>query len=358
MSATNQIQNKPTSAYNFSLIGGVLGTIISLALIGFGADLLYLYNTSPYFNAPHPVGQPDVRVFRNGADYSIFWIFLVIGFWCLISAIIILYSAKKLMANPTEHSKWGNTIIIFSIFGLGTIFAIIGGILAVSFKPDSVTKNNQPITKICLQCGTVVNNSKYCPECGKEVVHKEAVQKANYSIHEVTANEEFQNTRDIRTGDVFKETENKTPKPTNVRQHKPVKKKYAILAVAITAVVIASIFFIVQPSALFEPNHNQNIEGYTSSSELQIQNASLVLQNGKVFCSVQVNYNPSPHSPAQCTIYITVGYSNGVDCYKFIVSRGISSYDVPLNTGTESTTINGVGIENNLGVISHWTPTT
>jgi ribosomal protein L33 len=205
-SSNSPIMNKPTSAYYFSIIGGALGVIISCVLIGIGANLLYLYNTSPYFIAPHPVGQPDVRVFRDGLDYSGYWFFLLLGFWCLVLAIVILYSAKKLMANPVQHAKWGNTIIISSILGLGTIFGLIGGILAVSFKPDALNNQSQPITKICLQCGTVVNNSKFCPECGKEVVHKEATQNSSNHLHEATPEKEVENTRDQNKGASIKQT--------------------------------------------------------------------------------------------------------------------------------------------------------
>ncbi len=182
------IMSKPTSAYNFSMVGGSIGTFISLVLIAFG-----VYCANLFYSIPSNTGMGGVRrwwvttpygtgTYVTDPYFAYFGIYLGIGLLCLLSAVIIIHSARKMMANPAEHTKWGNTIIISSIMGLGTIFGLIGGILAVSFKPDALNNQSQPITKICLHCGTVVNNSKFCPECGKEAPYS----AKSYSIQPVS----------------------------------------------------------------------------------------------------------------------------------------------------------------------------
>jgi hypothetical protein len=52
--------------------------------------------------------------------------------------------------NPVDHTKWGMVIIIFSVlsifssamagFGIGLILGLIGGILALTWKPSTAEK--------------------------------------------------------------------------------------------------------------------------------------------------------------------------------------------------------------------------
>ncbi len=132
---TNQsIPERPTAAYILSLIGGVLGLIIGLITLVFG-----------------------------------------IGIWILIASIIVIVSALELNAHPFEHTKWGIIIIVFSIIGLGSLLALIGGILALVYNPRTVAQQTLAgnIMRICPQCGRVLTeemkNAKYCPYCGKDL---------------------------------------------------------------------------------------------------------------------------------------------------------------------------------------------
>ena len=98
------------------------------------------------------------------------------------------------MTNPEEHSKYGNRIIIFSIFGLGTILGIIGGILAVSFKHDkpeifSLQDYSQVKSKHCPLCGKRINEkAKFCHKCGKEAIPYSQKSTAENSNQQVTTN--------------------------------------------------------------------------------------------------------------------------------------------------------------------------
>jgi hypothetical protein len=278
--------------------------------------------------------------------------------------------------------------------GLGTIFGLIGGILAISFKPDSINKSNQPITKICLQCGTVINNNKFCPECGKEVVHKDVAQNASYSIHEVTAEEEVENLIDTSKGSSFEQTtydfepngkvneeQNTSPPPKipklmNVKEHKPLNKKYAILAVAIIAIMIISIAFAAEISPLSLNNSNKTSNSDNSvtlhKNEIQVQawteSDPNHLIDGYDHCHVKISYNPA--TATQTTVNITVkytltntdqlygGYSqNYTDTGLFILKSGNSTVDIKLTSSgssslSERMTVNKIIISNSLGSIT------
>ena len=139
-----QVQDKPTAAYYLSLIGGILGLIVGIITFIF-----------------------------------------IIGIWIIIASVIVIIAAQKLMQEPMEHNKWGVIIIIFSIIGLGSLLALIGGILALIYNPVPIGTSpsaqpfapygqppppQQPITRICPQCGRVLNNDvKFCPYCGKQL---------------------------------------------------------------------------------------------------------------------------------------------------------------------------------------------
>jgi hypothetical protein len=71
--------------------------------------------------------------------------FGLLGILGLISGAIVIISALMFNRKPEEHSTWGTLIVIFSVlsifgsmmagFGVGLILGVIGGILAVSWKP-------------------------------------------------------------------------------------------------------------------------------------------------------------------------------------------------------------------------------
>lgn len=61
----------------------------------------------------------------------------------LVSGILVIIGALMLNTRPAEHTTWGTIILIFSIisllgmggFFIGAILGIIGGALALSWRP-------------------------------------------------------------------------------------------------------------------------------------------------------------------------------------------------------------------------------
>lgn len=173
-------QNKPTAAYVLSLIGGILGLIVAIGFTAWGAWLYVYYADMSYYYVPSALG--------------VAWTVLVgLGIWMLITAILVIVFAVQLNNHPMEHTKWGALILVFSIIGVGGLLALIGGILALVYKP--IPAGQQPygyaqpqygaqpqpqyygqqaapqqVTRICPNCGRVVQeNQKFCPYCGKQL---------------------------------------------------------------------------------------------------------------------------------------------------------------------------------------------
>ncbi len=179
-----QVQNQPTAAYILSLLGGVIGLLSSFAFIGLGAWLsMQIGSYSDYFGT-----------YSAGANFfGLSWTILIgLGVWMLTTSILVIIFAVKLKARPLEHTKWGALILVFSVIGVGGLLGLIGGILALVYRPQPVgvpfgqsaptyrsqqytsqphqPYSQQPITRVCPQCGRVIQeNLKYCPNCGKQL---------------------------------------------------------------------------------------------------------------------------------------------------------------------------------------------
>jgi len=157
-----QVLNKPSGAYTLSLVAGILSLIGAILLLILAAAAVFVGSYSYYYY-----------------DYTGAF-FLGLGIWILICSIVIIVSATKLNSNPLEYTKWGAIILVFSIIMGGNVFGIIGGILALVFKPQFAMPQQQQygfpqqgprgITRICTQCGRVIDdNVKFCPHCGKQL---------------------------------------------------------------------------------------------------------------------------------------------------------------------------------------------
>jgi hypothetical protein len=177
MSQQNQVVNKPTAAYLLSMIGGILGLLVAIYVTIVLGLLTYL-SFSDYFGF---------------VDYSFALIWIIFGVWMFVTSILVIVFARKLNANPMQHSKYGVYIIILSIIGVGGILGLIGGILALTYKPQFAgaapqyapqyapppqgayappppqQQYQQQMAHNCPQCGTMVQPGvRFCPNCGRQ----------------------------------------------------------------------------------------------------------------------------------------------------------------------------------------------
>ncbi|WFO75199.1 hypothetical protein J4526_09035 [Desulfurococcaceae archaeon MEX13E-LK6-19] len=105
---------KPTAAWVLSLIGGILGFLGSLiyAIIG----------TAAVATMPMPGWLAGVGI--------------AVCYWFVIAHLIIIIGALKIKSGEPKAVKTGGTLVlIFSILGGFNILALIGGILALTWKP-------------------------------------------------------------------------------------------------------------------------------------------------------------------------------------------------------------------------------
>ena len=74
--------------------------------------------------------------------------FGLLGIVGVVFGLIVIISALMLNSKPEQHSTWGMLILVFSVlsvfgsamggFGIGLILGLIGGILAITWKPTKV----------------------------------------------------------------------------------------------------------------------------------------------------------------------------------------------------------------------------
>jgi hypothetical protein len=152
--------DKPTAAFVLSLIGGIFMIFGGIALtIGFS--------------------------FVFGGVGA------VIGVVGVVMALIVLLGAVMLYQKPQSHTMWGVIILILSIialpnawgFGIGSLLAFIGAILALVYKPSTAAGAMPPpmmsssmpmgsaptgsMGMTCKNCGaSIPAGATRCPSCG------------------------------------------------------------------------------------------------------------------------------------------------------------------------------------------------
>src|SRR5437763_11483949 len=121
----------------------------------------------------------------------------LIGIVGVIFGLIVIIGGVMLNQNPASHTMWGVIILILSIidfpgawgFGIGSLLAFIGAILALVYKPSMgpAMMPSQPMGAMpmgsmgsgqamgsmgmtCKNCGaSIPAGSTRCPSCGATV---------------------------------------------------------------------------------------------------------------------------------------------------------------------------------------------
>ena len=127
---------KPTAAFAVSLIAGILILINGLVLgaVSSFVDILSLIGT----RGPGPVVGAKEAMMLTG----ILGVLTAVG---VVLGIVVIVAAVMLYRNPAQKTLWGVLVLVLSIvsifvgggFLLGLILGVIGGILALTWKPKT-----------------------------------------------------------------------------------------------------------------------------------------------------------------------------------------------------------------------------
>jgi hypothetical protein len=133
------VNERPQIAFILSLIGGILmlvGGGVSSMWFMFGG--LGMGGMMGGFGSM--MGGFQGMMGSLGIPFGFMSGFFLIG---LVSGVIVTIGALMLNTRPSEYNAWGMIILVFSIISLlgmggfivGAILGIIGGALAMSWKP-------------------------------------------------------------------------------------------------------------------------------------------------------------------------------------------------------------------------------
>ena len=156
---------KPTAAFVLSLIGGIFillgGGMMSMFLpYGVGGMMNDYSGYGGMMNGYSGYGGYGGNGWYGGmmGQYLSGPVFGMMGYRFggifglagLVFGIVVIVSSVMLYNKPIDHSKWGSLILIFSVlsifgsamagFGVGLILGLIGGILAITWKPPTTEK--------------------------------------------------------------------------------------------------------------------------------------------------------------------------------------------------------------------------
>jgi hypothetical protein len=137
------VEERPTAAFVLSFISGVLillgGGVMSMFGYWLGGGYAGGYGGWGYgMMGRGMMGYPGFGMM----GWTGFGLFGILG---VVFGVIIIISALMLNRKPREHVTWGTLIVIFSVvsifggamggFGIGLVLGLIGGVLAITWKP-------------------------------------------------------------------------------------------------------------------------------------------------------------------------------------------------------------------------------
>lgn len=148
--------SRPMVAFALSLVGGMISLIVGVWFFVLGLAI-------------HP--KYGAFIMQLGG-YKIYqYQALGVGLWFLVAAVFVIVGSIMIDIRPEKHRKWGIITLVFSILGGGGVLGIIGGALAITWKPTPTPTPITSITRICPKCGHLLKeDAKFCPYCGNKLI--------------------------------------------------------------------------------------------------------------------------------------------------------------------------------------------
>jgi hypothetical protein len=132
----NEFQ-RPEPAFILSLVGGVL------TLVGSAVVMMWAQSGMPIWGGTMGDMMGGYGGMMGGMGFSGTAFFSGMAIFGVVAGILVLAGAFLLYSRPEQATTWGAVILIFSILGLfgmggffiGAVAGIIGGILALTWRP-------------------------------------------------------------------------------------------------------------------------------------------------------------------------------------------------------------------------------
>lgn len=128
------LSEKPTAPFVLSLIGGILMVLSGAVLGAIGPFLSSIID-------PIPIGRSFIYI--RSILYTLMGLKVILG-------IIVIIAAVLLYSNPVQQTLWGVIILVLSIISIvlagpvsfiGSVLGIVGGALALTWKPTKGALN-------------------------------------------------------------------------------------------------------------------------------------------------------------------------------------------------------------------------
>lgn len=129
-------EEKPTAAFILSLLAGIF-ILLGGGMMTMMGSWLGNYGMMSYYGRWGGMMGTGFGMLR--------FAFGAMGVVGLIFGAIVIISALMLNSKPEQHQTWGSLIVLFSAlsifgsamggFGVGLVLGLIGGILAIMWKP-------------------------------------------------------------------------------------------------------------------------------------------------------------------------------------------------------------------------------
>jgi len=134
----NTATGYPTTASVISLIGGIIITLGGVLFVAVSAFVLPSLN---YSNLVVPQSLPASAIPGLVSGFV-----GMIGIFGLVSGVIVLVSSMMLLTGRGQRRTWSVLILVFSVLSLfgfggflvGAVLGIVGGALALQWKPPTV----------------------------------------------------------------------------------------------------------------------------------------------------------------------------------------------------------------------------
>jgi len=128
-----------TLAYVMSLVGGLILLLVSLV------NAVWFGSGAPSWGGLGDYMQGMMNGYHNfmGSYAGSYGFFAAVSVVSLVCGILVLVGAIMLRVYPRDRVIWGVVIIVFSAISfvgmggyfVGAVFGIIGGALALTYKP-------------------------------------------------------------------------------------------------------------------------------------------------------------------------------------------------------------------------------